>query len=134
MQPGKPAAGGFPREVRLTRGVEFQRVFQQGKRLHSNGLNARAAANTLGFPRLGMAIAKKALRRAHERNRIRRLIRESFRHHWGELPAVDLVVMCRADVLTMSNQEIFQQLEGLWLRLHKLYSAGFGQANGTALP
>ena len=118
----------FPRNVRLTRGVEFQRVFQQGKRLHANGVNARAAANGMGFPRLGMAIAKKALRRAHERNRIKRLVRESFRHHQANLPAVDIVVMCRHEVLTMSNAEIFQQLEGLWLRLHKLYSAGFRQA------
>ncbi len=117
----------FPRNVRLTRGVEFQRVFQQGKRLHANGVNARAAANSMGFPRLGMAIAKKALRRAHERNRIKRLVRESFRHHQANLPAVDIVVMCRHDVLTMSNAELFQQLEGLWLRLHKLYSAGSGQ-------
>ncbi len=117
----------FPRNVRLTRGVEFQRVFQQGKRLHANGVNARAAANGMGFPRLGMAIAKKALRRAHERNRIKRLVRESFRHHQANLPAVDIVVMCRHEVLTMSNAEIFQQLEGLWLRLHKLYSAGSGQ-------
>ena len=117
----------FPRNVRLTRGVEFQRVFQQGKRLLANGVNARAAANGMGFPRLGMAIAKKALRRAHERNRIKRLVRESFRHHQANLPAVDIVVMCRHEVLTMSNAEIFQQLEGLWLRLHKLYSAGSGQ-------
>ena len=134
MDAGSPIAESFPRCVRLTRGVEFQRVFQQGKRLHANGLNARAAANTVGFPRLGMAIAKKALRRAHERNRIRRLVRESFRHHQSTLPAVDLVIMCRSEVLTMSNFELFQQLEGLWLRLHKLYSAGLGKPNETALP
>lgn len=120
--------------MRLTRGVEFQRVFQQGKRLHAIGLNARAAANDVGSPRLGMAIAKKALRRAHERNRIRRLVRESFRHHQSTLPAVDIVVMCRHEVLQMSNSELFLQLEGLWLRLHKLYSAGSGQPNNAALP
>jgi ribonuclease P protein component len=127
LDAGKPAATCFPRTVRLTRGIEFQRVFQQGKRLHASGLNARAAANNVGYPRLGMAIAKKALRRAHERNRIRRLVRESFRQHQASLPAVDLVVMCRPEVLQMSNNELFLQLEGLWLRLHKLYSAGLGK-------
>jgi ribonuclease P protein component len=127
LDAGKPAATRFPRTVRLTRGIEFQRVFQQGKRLHASGLNARAAANNVGYPRLGMAIAKKALRRAHERNRIRRLVRESFRQHQASLPAVDLVVMCRPEVLQMSNNELFLQLEGLWLRLHKLYSAGLGK-------
>jgi ribonuclease P protein component len=127
LDAGQSGVIHFPRDVRLTRGVEFQRVFQYGKRLHVNGLNARAAANTEGYPRLGMAIAKKALRRAHERNRIKRLVRDSFRHHQSALPAVDIVVMCRHEILTMSNAEIFQQLEGLWLRLHKLYSAGSGQ-------
>ena len=124
----------FPRNVRLTRPAEFQRVFQYGKRLHSQGLNARALTNDSGSPRLGLAIAKKALRRAHERNRIKRLIRTSFRLHQSSLPAVDLVLMCRSEVLNMSNAELFQQLEGLWLRLHKLYSAGSGQTNETALP
>ena len=123
MDAGSLGSDSFPRHVRLHRGIDFQRVFQHGKRLHATGLNARAAANTVGFPRLGMAIAKKALRRAHERNRIRRLVRESFRHHQATLPPVDLVLMCRSDVLTMSNAELFLQLDSLWLRLHKLYSA-----------
>lgn len=124
MLPIQPAASyPFPREARLTKGVEFQRVFQAGKRLHVTGLNARAIPNQLGTARLGMAIAKKALRRAHERNRIRRLIRESFRQQRHALPSVDVVVLCRPEVLTMSNAALFQQLEGLWLRLHQLYSA-----------
>lgn len=124
----------FTRSVRLTRPAEFQRVFQQGKRFFEGEFNARAVSNDVGHPRLGMAIAKKALRRAHERNRIRRLVRESFRQHYGGLPPVDLVLTCRSDVLGLSNQAIFQQLDGLWLRLHKLYSAGFRQNHEPALP
>lgn len=124
MLPVQPAVSRhFPREARLTKGIEFQRVFQAGKRLHATGLSARAISNQMGIARLGMAIAKKNLRRAHERNRIRRLIRESFRQQHHALPAVDVVVLCRPDVLTMSNAALFQQLEGLWLRLHQLYSA-----------
>ena len=118
----------FPRAVRLTRGSEFRQVFEHGKRLHAQSLSVRVNPNPVGTARFGMAIAKKNLRRAHERNRIRRLVRESFRAHQTTLPAVDIVVMCRADVLTLTNADIFQQLEGLWLRLHKLYSAGFRQA------
>lgn len=117
----------FPRTVRLTRGSEFRQVFEHGKRLHTTSFNLRAMSNHLGSARLGMAIAKKTLRRAHERNRIRRLVRESFRTHHVTLPAVDIVIMCRQDVLTLSNADLFQQLEGLWLRLHKLYSAGSRQ-------
>lgn len=118
----------FPRSVRLTRPGEFQRVFQRGKRLHVSGFGARAAYNECGSARLGMAIAKKALKRAHDRNRIRRLIRESFRQHHARLPAADIVLMCRPEVRDLSNAEIFQQLEGLWRRLHRLYSAGAGKS------
>ena len=118
----------FPRTIRLTRGSEFRQVFEQGKRLYSASFNLKVTPNQCGNARLGMAIAKKTLRRAHERNRIRRLVRESFRTHHVDLPAVDIVLMCRQDVLTLSNADLFQQLEGLWLRLHKLYSAGFRQA------
>jgi ribonuclease P protein component len=118
----------FPRHVRLTQGSDFQRVFQFGKRLHGQGLTVRVISNQQGFPRLGMAIAKKALRRAHERNRIKRLTRESFRHQQAVLPAVDIVVMCRTEIQAMTNAAIFQQLDGLWARLHQLYSAGSGQS------
>lgn len=116
------------RNLRLTCASDFRQVFEQGKRLHQQSFNARAALNSVGHARLGMAIAKKTLRRAHERNRIRRLIRESFRHQLPHLPSVDLVIMCRAEVLTLSNEQLFQQLDGLWLRLHKVYSAQLGQA------
>lgn len=125
---------GFPRSVRLTRPGEFQRVFQRGKRVYVRGFGARVASNDGQHARLGMAIAKKALKRAHDRNRVRRLIRESFRQHLDRLPPADVVLMCRPEVLHLSNAEIFQQLEGLWLRLHRLYSAGVVKANGAALP
>lgn len=125
---------GFPRSVRMTRPGEFQRVFKSGKRLHVNGFGARAFRNEYGHARLGMAIAKKALKRAHDRNRIRRLIRESFRQHQDSLPPTDVVLMCRPEVRHLSNSEIFRQLEGLWLRLHKLYSAGAGKPAEITLP
>lgn len=112
--------------MRLTRGVEFQRVFQQGKRLHAQGLSIRVVQSPCGFPRLGMAIAKKVLRRAHDRNRIRRVVRESFRHFQHELPAVDIVVLCRLEVREMDNNHLFRQLNGLWLRLQQLYSPRSG--------
>lgn len=83
---------------------------------------------------MGIAIAKKAVRRAHERNRLRRLIRESFRQHRSLLPAVDVVLLCRPEAAALGNAEIFRQLQGLWLRVCKLYSAGFGQPEAAPQP
>jgi ribonuclease P protein component len=45
--------------------------------------------------RLGLAISKKQIRRAVDRNRLKRHIRESFRHHRKRLTGLDLVVMAR---------------------------------------
>lgn len=125
---------GFPRHVRLTGAKEFQRVFQQGKRLNVVGLSVRMAENGEGYPRLGLAIAKRSLRRAHDRNRVRRLVRESFRQHQDGLPPVDIVIMSRNDVLQMANLEVFQQLEYLWGRLRKLYPTVGLDTRENALP
>jgi len=130
----KQEALGFPRQVRLTCPKAFQRVFEHGKRLNVVGLSVRVATNGEGRPRLGMAIAKRSLRYAHDRNRVRRLVRESFRLHQTALPSVDIVIMSRSDVLQMANLEVFQQLEYLWGRLCKLYPTGGSDTRENALP
>ena len=48
--------------------------------------------NELGHARLGMIVSKRLFARAVDRNRMRRLIRETFRVSAGTLPALDLVV------------------------------------------
>lgn len=70
--------------------------------------------NDRGEARLGMAVGTRAARRAVGRNRLRRLIRESFRMHREELPAVDVLVVARAPAASASNREIFASLERLW--------------------
>ncbi len=42
--------------------------------------------------RLGVVVAKKLLKRAVDRNRVKRVVREQFRLHRGNLPGVDMVV------------------------------------------
>ena len=48
--------------------------------------------------RLGLVVGKKAVSKATERNRIKRVIREHFRKAGAEMPAVDLVVRVVAPV------------------------------------
>jgi ribonuclease P protein component len=71
----------------------------------------------LDVARLGLAIAKKQLRLAVSRNRIKRLIRESFRFNQDLLSGLDIVVLTRTSVLKCSNEEIGVQLEKLWQQL-----------------
>ena len=70
-------------------------------------------------PRLGLAIAKRQIRKASARNRIKRLIRESFRYHRNILPGLDLVVMARSSAQEKGNAAIFLEMEELWHKLSK---------------
>lgn len=115
----------FPRSARLTRPSEFQHVFERGRhrRLNGQGLIVRVRENDIQHARLGLAIAKKALRRAVDRNRVKRLIRENFRTHQAHLPAVDIVVLVKPEIAAMSNSDVSKQLEMIWRQFGRYYKS-----------
>jgi ribonuclease P protein component len=63
---------------------------------------------------LGLAIPRKQIRRAVHRNRLKRLIRESFRRHQALLRGLDVVVIGRRDLLEQNSQRVFACLENHW--------------------
>ena len=80
-----------------------------------NGFFAVTARfNDEGHPRLGMAVQSKLAGGSVARNRIRRVVRESFRLHQHELPAVDLVVSARPRTRDATNGELRAAVEELW--------------------
>src|SRR5271167_944785 len=85
----------FPPRYRLRRPAEFKRAYAQGRRLGNELFTVNAIPNELGCARLGMSVAARNLKAAVARNRIRRLIRESFRRSRSSLPALDLVIGVR---------------------------------------
>jgi ribonuclease P protein component len=113
-----PESCGFSRRVRLTVAAEYQRVFKHCQCKAANRwLTLLATANTLGHPRLGLAISRKVARRAVARNRIKRVVRESFRLRQAELGALDIVVLGRSDVAGQSARTLATAMEKLWIQL-----------------
>ena len=84
----------------------FNFVFQQPQRASSPEVTIFGRQNELGHPRIGLTIAKKNVKRAHERNRIKRLAREYFRLHQHQLPAMDFVVLVRKGVAELDNHQL----------------------------
>src|SRR5687768_16237881 len=69
----------FPREWRLTKKRDLQRVYQKGNRGSTRFLLIRLLENRLAHPRIAVIIGKKVAKRAVIRNRLKRLIRQAIR-------------------------------------------------------
>ena len=82
----------------------FTFVFQQPQRAGTPQITILGRLNSLGHPRIGLTVAKKNVKRAHERNRIKRLTRESFRLRQHELPPMDFVVVAKRGVADLSRK------------------------------
>ncbi len=104
----------FSRQFRLVTANDYQNVFNNPKRVSSSELLFLFCKNNKGFSRLGLAIAKKQFPLAVDRNRIKRLVRESFRELRTQLSSVDIVVMARKNLLNMDNGQTRTQLDKLW--------------------
>jgi ribonuclease P protein component len=108
---------GFPRARRLRAPAEFKRVYGSGRRIGHDFFSVTAQPNALDGARLGMAVAVRAMGGAVERNRIRRLIRESFRLHQARVPALDIVIAVRPGARGADAAQLRASLERLWDRL-----------------
>ena len=88
-----PTDQRFPAGARIKSAARFQEVFQQGRFVADACLVVTSLRRADGEPaRLGITIPKR-VGNAPRRNRWKRLIREVFRRHRGELPVGwDLVV------------------------------------------
>jgi ribonuclease P protein component len=70
--------------------------------------------NFSNMARLGLAVGKKNCRKATGRNRLKRIIRESFRDEQGHLPDIDIVVLNQPAATHANNKALFLSLKKHW--------------------
>ena len=107
----------LPAQRRLRRKSEFDSAYARGRRLGDGFFTVIAMRNDLGAPRLGLAVAVRAAGGAVARNRLRRIIRESFRLHQGSLPALDLIVSARPPARAAAPRTLHAALAALWRKV-----------------
>src|SRR5262245_32880954 len=87
----------FTRAERIRRRAEFKRAYDKGMRIRGRYATLFIIPNDLPVTRLGIAATKK-LGSSVERNRAKRLIRETFRQN-KLAPGRDIVVVPRRELL-----------------------------------
>jgi ribonuclease P protein component len=107
----------FPRSVRLLTPADFSRVFKQPTRSSDDCFTVFARVNSQNKPRLGLAIAKKNVRRAVDRNLIKRIVRENFRQNQQTLTGIDVVVMARRGIPLSDTKRLGDSLFKHWQRI-----------------
>lgn len=106
---------GFHKSRRLLFKTDYDHVFSQAKRWVTPEFIVLYRMNTLGSARLGLALSKKAIAKAHDRNRVKRLLRETFRVQ--QLPSVDIVVLAKQGVSKLDNVTLIAKLGAIWDKL-----------------
>ncbi|HSS66441.1 MAG TPA: ribonuclease P protein component [Gammaproteobacteria bacterium] len=103
--------------MRLSRARDIRRVFQSGLKISNDYVTIRARRRTVRTPRLGLAVARKHVASAVERNRIKRIVRESFRLNARKLTGLDVVVISRPGISRAENVALRKALDANWIRL-----------------
>lgn len=107
----------FSHIARLSRPEHYRRVFDNpAYKISSKAFLMLASPGDADCSRVGIIVAKKNIRRAVRRNRIKRLVREQFRLNHLDQP-VDLVVLARPAADALDNPGVWRELDNMWSAL-----------------
>lgn len=105
----------FPRSVRVRARSEFTEVFDGGRRVAHPLLSLHWLSDSRPA-RLGLAVSRKVDPHAVGRNRIKRVLRDDFRHLRGTLAPGAYVIVARAAAAGVDGAVLREAFRGLLRR------------------
>ena len=109
------------KQNQLTKDKEFDNVFKNGKSSYDKVIGVKVIANNLNDSRVGILVSTKISKKAVERNRLKRQIREVIKLDLEAIkPGYDFIVITLAPILGKTSQEITKSIHNHFKKL-KLY-------------
>ncbi len=110
---GLPSSSGdlkFTKLDRIRRSVEYRQIMVEGHKFRTPHFIFRWRVNRVGIRRLGISVSKK-VGNSCARNRVKRRLREFFRHNRQKLPSgVDVVIIAAQGSSSLETRETFEEL------------------------
>lgn len=109
--------------ISLNQNTLFLKVYQKGKKTYHRNFVLYFLPNKLSVNRLGLKVGKK-IAKAVKRNRVRRLLKESYRHLEADVKTgYDIVIVARAGCLFIDTyREVLSELSELFYHAHLIES------------
>lgn len=108
----------FSKKIRLLYSYEFRNIFKYAQKFQTKEIIILNLLNNLKYPRLGLIISKKVSKYSHERNQMKRFIKESFRLIQHSLLYSDFVIIVKLNFLNIlqKNKIYFKKI---WMRYYR---------------
>lgn len=104
----------LPYPHRLVKNRDFQRVFRLGKSLFVPTLGLKILKTANQYSRIGIVVANRVSKKATQRNKIKRQIREIMRGKLSQMKAgYDLIIITRPAILNNSYQKIKRTIDDI---------------------
>lgn len=97
---------------------QYDNVFANRKVIKTKYYKFFWCDNDLGYPRLGVSVAKRNIAKAVSRNKIKRLIKEQFRINCNSIPAIDIVFIVKKETLDVSKEIFVSELSNAWNQIN----------------
>jgi len=103
------------RKYKLKKDNDFKKIFEKGRQCQSNFIRLKYLKNELIFSRLAVIIGAKTIKKAAERNQIKRRVEEIIRLNWQKIkPGFDIILIIQPGIKGKTYSEIEAELATLF--------------------